>query len=300
MRRAAPVAAVCLLACHHTAATTFPEPIPLGITGTIRFHGKFPSRFVAARNIEVWLPPTYAEDRDARYPVIYLHDGQNVFSPATSFLGVDWGVDETMTRLIAERRVRPAIIVAIWNTANRIAEYLPRRPLSRDTDIPSGIAGGGAIKGPIVSDAYLRFIVEELKPFVDSAYRTSSGRSDTFLMGSSMGGLIALYGVLEYPAVFGAAACLSTHWPAAGAAMVSYLPTALPPPGAHRFYFDHGTSTLDSLYPPLQAMVDQSMQSAGYLLGHDWMTRVFPGADHSEQSWRLRVNEPLVFLLGNN
>jgi enterochelin esterase-like enzyme len=119
-------------------------------------------------------------------------------------------------------------------------------------------------------------------------------------MGSSMDGLISLYGVLDYPQVFGGAACVSTHWPAGDAAMVGYVQGALPEPGNHRFYFDHGTATLDSLYPPLQAIVDRSMRATGYVEGLDWTTRVFPSADHSERSWRRRVSEPLIFLLGSH
>jgi predicted alpha/beta superfamily hydrolase len=222
MRRIGPAIVVALIACRGAMppSATAPAPIPLGVTGTTRFHARFPSKFVAPRNIEVWLPPMYDQRPHDRYPVIYVQDGQNVFAPATSFVGVDWGVDETMTRLIAERRVRPALIVAIWNTNNRIAEYLPQKALPRDRDIPAGVPGGGTISGPVLSDAYLRFIVEELKPFIDSAYRTQTGPENTFLMGSSMGGLIALYGVLEYPHVFGGAACLSTHWPVGDAATV--------------------------------------------------------------------------------
>ena len=292
-----------MLAGCSTAVTSHRQDVAairLGVTGTIRFHGKFPSRFVVARNVEVWLPRSYDRQSRNRYPVIYMHDGQNVFAPATSFVGVDWAVDETMTRLIAEKRIRPALIVAIWNSADRIAEYMPRKALTIDRDIPSGVAGGRPIQGPIRSDAYLRFIVEELKPFIDSAYRTLSGPGDTFLMGSSMGGLISLYGVFEYPQVFGGAACVSTHWPAGDAAMVTYLGSALPKPGNHRFYFDHGTETLDALYPALQATVDQSVRAAGYVDGVDWTTRVFPGADHSERSWRQRVSAPLIFLLGTH
>ena len=282
------------------AAQVAPPPAgpPLGVTGTIRFYGNFRSRDVAPRNVEVWLPPGYARDTTARYPVLYLQDGQNVFDPATSYTGVDWGVDETMTRLIAEHAVRPAIVVAIWNTPARFQEYMPQQALGTDSAFSSGVPGLGMVKGPALSDAYLRFMVEELKPFVDSAYRTRPGPSDTFVMGSSMGGLISLYAVMEYPQVFGGAACLSTHWPAADGAFVTWLAGRLPPPASHRLYFDHGTETLDSLYAPYQARVDAAGRAAGYTEGRNWISRVFPGADHSERSWRVRVAGPLVFLLG--
>ena len=270
---------------------------PLGTTGTIRFHGNVPSRFVAARHVEVWLPPGYDRDRRDRYPVLYMHDGQNVFAPATSYIGVDWGVDETMTRLIAERRVRPAIVVAVWNTPKRFMEYLPKKPLP---PIPDSVRArmGDELQGPVLSDDYLRFLVEELKPLIDSTYRTRTGPADTFIMGSSMGGLISWYALTEYPRVFGGAGCISTHWPIADGAMVTYLRTALPSPATHRIWFDHGTATLDSLYAPYQRQVDDIMRAAGYTEGKNWTTRVYQGAEHSERAWRARIEEPLIFLLG--
>ena len=120
---AAAVLAAALSPAFVSAQT--PQPVagpPLGVTGTVRFHGDFPSKYVAKRNVEVWLPPDYERETTRRYPVLYMHDGQNVFAPATSYTKVDWGVDETMTRLIAERKVRPAIVVAVWNTPARMQE----------------------------------------------------------------------------------------------------------------------------------------------------------------------------------
>jgi len=270
---------------------------PLGVTGTIRFHGAVPSRHVAARNVEVWLPPGY-ERGTARYPVLYMHDGQNVFAPATSYFGVDWAVDETMTRLIAERRVRPAIVVAVWNTPARSAEYMPRRALDLLPDSVRRDPRARAQLDSVRSDGYLRFLVEELKPFVDRTYRTRPGPADTFVMGSSMGGLISAYALTEYPQVFGGAGCVSTHWPAGEGVVVDHLRRALPAPATHRIYFDHGTATLDSLYAPFQRRADAVMRAAGYTEGRNWVTRVFAGAEHSERAWRVRVEEPLVFLLG--
>jgi len=271
---------------------------PLGVVGTVRYYPGFPSQNVAPRNVEVWLPPHYDRDTTARYPVIYMQDGQNAFDPFTSYGGVDWGVDETMTRLIAADSVRPAIIVAIWNTPKRFQEYMPEQAVPADTVFASGVEGYGPIHGRAISDAYLRFMVEELKPYIDTTYRTLTDRANTFVMGSSMGGLIAAYALTQYPRVFGGAACLSTHWPAADGAFVPYFAEHLPASASHRFYFDHGTRTLDSLYAPYQERVDVAMRRAGYVAGKNWVSRVFPGADHSERSWRVRVAEPLVYLLG--
>ena len=269
-----------------------------GVTGTVETLAAFASRRVAPRDVEVWLPPGYASDAAARYPVLYMHDGQNVFDPATAFGQVDWGVDEVMTRLVGAGQVRPTIVVAAWNTALRAPEYMPQRALigkdlSRWADkIPSG-----ASQAPI-SDAYLRFLVEELKPAIDRRYRTRPGRADTFVMGSSMGGLISLYALAEYPRVFGGAACLSTHWPAADGAVIDYAEKALPRAGQHRLYFDFGTAGLDAQYEPYQQRMDGVLRAHGYTEGRDWVTRRFEGAGHDEASWKARLDVPLTFLLG--
>jgi len=118
-------------------------------------------------------------------------------------------------------------------------------------------------------------------------------------MGSSMGGLISAYALCEYPDVFGRAGCVSTHWPAGDGCVVDYLGQHLPRPGTHRLYFDYGTATLDATYEPFQQRADAVLKAAGYTAGRDWITRKFPGAEHSEKSWRERVDQPLSFLLGN-
>lgn len=259
-----------------------------GVTGTVVRHEAFASHQVVARNVDVWLPPGYDGGGNARYPVIYMHDGQNLFDPATSYAGVDWAIDEILTDLIASGDARPAIVVGIWNAGNaRYAEYMPQKAVP--------VAAGR--RDRLISDRYLKFIVAELKPLIDSHYRTLPGRDDTFIMGSSMGGLISAYAVSEYPEVFGGAACVSTHWPAAGGAVTDYLAANLPEPGAHRLYFDFGTATLDAGYEPYQRRMDWVLRRRGYADGDDWITRKFEGAEHSEKAWRLRAGVPLRFLL---
>lgn len=268
-------------------------------TGTVEGWQDVPSRHVAARGVDVWLPPSYGTDPARRYPVLYMHDGQNLFDPALSYTGVDWDVDGAMTRLVADGAVREAIVVGIWNTPLRFPEYMPRKPL--DAATPAQLATlGGATAADTRSDAYLRFLVEELKPFIDATYRTRSGRDDTFVMGSSMGGLISLYALAEYPQVFGGAAAVSTHWPAADGAVADWLATHLPRAGAHRLYFDFGTATLDAAYAPYQARMDARLPALGYMAGRDWLTRRFEGAAHDEAAWKTRVDVPLRFLLGTD
>lgn len=268
------------------------------MNGTRRRHPDFPSRYVTPRHIDVWLPPGYGAGTGDRFPVLYMHDGQNLFDPKTSFIGVDWNLGETMTRLIGEGQIRPAIVVGIWNTPRRVQEYMPRKPL----ELPHGQPLRERLEqewgGSALSDHYLKFLTEELMLFIDRTYRTLPEREHTYIMGSSMGGLISLYAVCEYPHLFAGAGCLSTHWPAGDGIVIDYLETALPKPGRHKFYFDHGTETLDACYEPYQQRVDAILGAAGYEPGRNWLTRKFAGAEHSERAWRERIPIPLTFLLG--
>jgi glycosidase/predicted alpha/beta superfamily hydrolase len=256
------------------------------------------SKFVEARRVDVWLPPGYDADPAAHYPVIYMQDGQNSFDPITSFGGVSWEVDRAMLRLIQAGKTRGAIIVGIWNSGpGRLYDYMPQKAVTADT-LRFFAGDPKTSAAPIRSDAYLKFIVEELKPLVDHRYRTQLDRAHTFVLGSSMGGLVSAYAMAEYPGVFGGAACVSTHWPAGDGAVVDYLAQHLPPPGTNRWYFDFGTTTLDAGYEPFQRRMDAAMRQAGYTEGRDWITRKFPGGEHSEKSWKARVEIPLLFLLG--
>jgi predicted alpha/beta superfamily hydrolase len=279
-----------------------PAPVELagpGITGTLVRYASMPSRHVAARNVDVWLPPGYAAAGATRYPVVYMHDGQNLFDPATSHGNVDWAVDETMTRLIAGGRVRPAIVVGVWSTGQRLQEYMPQRAVATADAVRFNVPGIDEIRPrDIVSDRYLAFLVEELKPLIDRRYRTLPGRPDTVIMGSSMGGLVSAYALSRYPEVFGGAGCVSTHWPAGDGVALEDFARHLPDPATHRYWFDFGTATLDTGYEPYQARADEALRRAGYVAGENWITRKFPGAEHSEKAWRLRVDQPLVFLLG--
>lgn len=276
------------------AATTVTLP---GVTGTLRHHARFPSRHVAARDVDVWLPPGYDADPGRRYPVVYAQDGQNLFYPKHAYTGDEWGVDETMAALVERGDIRPAIVVGIWNTPQRIGEYMPEKAVTMDP-MPTGVEAFAPVpRESIVSDDYLAFLVDELKPYIDAHYRTLPGRDDTFVMGSSMGGLVSAYAVAEYPEVFGGAAALSTHWPACDGCVVDWLSAHLPDPRTHRFYFDHGTETLDAAYAPYQQRMDAAMREHGYVAGDSWMSRVFEGDAHAEKSWRRRLDVPLRFLL---
>lgn len=263
-------------------------------TGTTVSWRDVPSAHVPARDVDIWLPPSYGTDPDRRYPVVYMHDGQNLFDPALSYTGVDWGVDEAITDLAARGAIREAIIVGVWNTPRRFHEYMPQAPVAAQA-----AAGSPTMLPPeqLASDAYLRFLVEELKPAVDREFRTLAGRDDTFVVGSSMGALISLYAAARYPETFGGVGAVSTHWPAGDGIVIDWLAHHLPDPATHRLWFDHGTATLDAEYGPHQQRMDDVLRAAGYVEGDNWITRVYEGAEHNEAAWRARLPELLEFLL---
>lgn len=273
--------------------------------------GVMTSRFTDSRRVQVWLPSSYRPG-GPRHAVLYMHDGQNLFDKADAPYGNEWRIDEVLDRLIAENKVRPTIVVGIWSTDKRLREYVPSKAF---THLPPAYMDRvrGLYGGDPLSDGYLRFLVREIKPLIDRKYNVRTDRANTVIMGSSMGALISLYAIDEYPRVFGAAGMVSTHWPlmipaegkklseadfeTVSAAFERYLAPALPSPATHRLYFDHGTETLDAHYARYQRRVDAVVARRGYRPGVNWLTRNFPGQAHNEVSWASRVEIPLRFLL---
>jgi predicted alpha/beta superfamily hydrolase len=291
------VLALALWAAAEEAAR--PSNAQSGITGLLKRHEAVTSKFVDARNVDVWLPPGYERNKSQRYPVVYVHDGQNLFDPKCAFAGVEWGIDETMTRLIEAGTIREAIVVGIWNISEkRLFEYMPRKAVATDEDETRPKGFPNLKREQITSDSYLRFIVDELKPLIDATYRTLPDRDNAFIMGASMGGLISAYAMAEYPDLFSGAGCISTHWPANDGVVIDYLKEHLPDARSHKFYFDYGTEGLDAHYEPHQQRMDDVLRSGSYEEGKNWMTRKFPGEDHSDRAWSKRIDLPLRFMLG--
>jgi enterochelin esterase-like enzyme len=265
---------------------------------------------VAARPVDVWLPPGYPED--APYAVALMFDGQMLFDAGTTWNRQEWRADETAAALQAAAKTRPFIIVGVWNPgAARHAEYFPQRPFDAlPADVRQGLRDGAKrgeaalFSADVYSDAYLRWIDAALLPDIESRYAVSRAADDRVLIGASMGGLIAMYGVLERPEAFGGFGALSTHWPGivpqadnpVPAAFFAYLRERLPAPGAHRLYFDHGDATLDAFYPPLQAEADRIAVSKGWAFP-GYRSLAFPGAEHSENAWAARLEGVFTFLL---
>lgn len=268
------------------------------------------SKYVDERNVDIWLPNDYSNKE--KYAVIYMHDGQMLFDAQNTWNKQAWEMDETASKLINNSKLKKFIIVGIWNISkNRHSEYFPQNPFEDLNEqqkevVTQKLINKGKINSQFIpnSNNYLKFIVTELKPYIDKNYATIPNSKNTFIAGSSMGGLISIYAICQYPNVFGGAACLSSHWPGIfdsdnnpiPETFYSYLKNNLPNPKSHKIYFDYGDQTLDALYPPLQKEVDKIMIQKGFN-SKNWITKFFPGKDHSENAWAERIHIPLEFLL---
>tara|TARA_B110000438_G_scaffold49068_2_gene49495 strand:- start:1329 stop:2258 length:930 start_codon:yes stop_codon:yes gene_type:complete len=268
-------------------------------------HNNFPSKYVSSRNIEVWLPEGY--DNIQALPVLYMFDGQNIFHGKKGWTkdtyNHGWQVDETLDSLFNIGKAPRMIVVGIFNTGvKRASEYMPAKPVAnikKRIRLADQWTQDGYKEYGISSNEFLRFLVKELKPFIDNNYKTIKGRNSTFLAGSSMGGLIAAYAICEYPNIFGGAACLSTHWSALDGVFIEYLKNNLPNSEFHKIYFDYGTLGLDGEYEPYQLIVDSLMIKKGYKESKNWMTKKFEGEDHNEDFWRARFHYPIEFFFNS-
>jgi predicted alpha/beta superfamily hydrolase len=245
---------------------------------SLEYHRKFPSAILGyERDVIVWLPPNYANELDRRYPVVYAHDGQNLFDPATAFAGVAWQLHETAARLIHEKKIEPMIIVGLANTMGRQEEYTTKR-----------------------GHKYAAFLIDEVKPFIDQTYRTLTSRQHTSLLGSSLGGLISFYLAWWHPEIFSMAGCLSGTWMwdnAASIRLVDSETRSIPP---IKIYLDHGSEGAEGN----QAWVYRSMRDAlirrGFAVGKNLAYHFGLGDEHHEASWGRRVARPLTFFFGKN
>jgi enterochelin esterase-like enzyme len=278
-------------------------------SGTLSVYPDLVSDFVPSRTVWVWSPPEAG--RYGRLPVIYMHDGQNLFDDTLAAFG-EWGVDEALTALSVGGGRGGAIVVGIANTDQRRREYLPSGYLSQiDLSVRSRIEE--SVGGAPQSEAYVAFLTEFLMPLIAAHHPVERQRESVFTMGSSMGGLISFEIACQRPDLFGGAACLSTHWPLrfeayeSAEALVAwqeallpavgrYVATA-PPRGLCRLWFDYGDQNLDRWYRPYQLAADGALLERGYRRDETFESMYYPGADHNEAAWRRRLQDPLRFLL---
>ena len=244
------------------------------IVGKVEYHKEFVSSILNnKRNIVIWLPVGYNPQRNPNkhYPVLYMHDGQNIMDPKTAFIGKDWRVDETVMKLIKQKKIKEIIVVGIYNSPDRLDEYSWTK------------------KG----QNYLKFIVTELKPFVDSKYKTLPDKENTATMGSSMGGLISFYAAWHYPDVFSMAGCLSSSFYYNSDRSIRQVEEYNGSKKHIKFYIDHGE---DGSLRGQRMFVELSKK--GYIIGHDIDYFYALGAAHNENEWADRLERPLQFFFG--
>lgn len=269
----------------HAGGTTEVAPRFFTAAGTwSRYWPSFSSTLLGnTRGVYVYLPPTYAENTAARFPVVYMHDGQNLFDPNAAFGGVTWGVAETMNAGADDGSIREAIVIGPENAgAARIDEYTP-------TADPTYGGGDGGL--------YLRFVVEELKPTVDATFRTRTGAADTVMVGSSLGGLITSYAGVTHADTFGAIGVMSpsTWWD--GRVILS-LVSGSGPVRPLRVYLDSGDSGPSSDDVDNTRDLAQVYVSLGYADAGVFRYTVQAGATHTEAAWASRLPGAMGFLLG--
>lgn len=274
---------------------------PCVSTGTLEFFHAFPSKYVSPRTVSVWLPDGYSQGEPCN--VLYMHDGQMLFDSTTTWNHQEWKVDEVLGKLMAGGAIARTMVVAIDNTEDRLRELLPGKiQLYMDDALVED-------PGYALGDRYLRFLTEEVNPFIDTHYRPLADRAHTFIAGSSMGGLISLYALCEFPDVFGGAACLSSHLSiaylkdftkdsdAAADAFLRYVADKLPDKDSTRLYMDYGKAGYDAAYGPYQQRMDSLFLARGWNDAH-YRSLAFEGHDHNETCWSKRLDGPMVFLLG--
>lgn len=276
--------------------------------GKVERVSPFDSQLIESRFLDVWLPPGYSQEQ--KYDVLYMHDARMLFDAKITWNQQEWMVDEVAGTLIEQNKVRPFIVVAIPNAgAKRHSEFFPQKPFESLIEQAQASLyqrerspGDLLFKSRVYSDNYLKFIVTEVVPYIEMHYSVNKGGKHRYLAGSSMGGLISWYGLMEYPNEFAGAISMSTHWPGtfetdkvAFKAFLSYIENQLPSLTTHKIYFDHGDQTLDVMYPQLQKQINNLFEQQKYP-DKQWHSQFFPGEDHSEKSWSKRLNIPFEFM----
>jgi predicted alpha/beta superfamily hydrolase len=248
-----------------------------GITGTVQYHRQLQGEGLRhTRDLIVWLPPSYDKKISKRYPVLYMHDGQNIIDPATSFIGYDWRVDEVADSLIRAGTMEEIIIVGIYNSPDRMSEY-------SDTDL---------------GKAYVSFVINNVKSMIDSIYRTKPDRKNTAVMGSSMGGLISFLFTWWHPEVFSKAGCLSSVFDNRATSVINLVRAEKGRTHDVRMYFDCGGFGGDGNLKPGMDEIIRLLKERNYKEGTDYISFFDSNAEHSERAWAARIWRPLTFMFG--
>ena len=279
------------------------ENLPKVSSGSIKRIENFKSHFVVARNVDVWLPEDYNSAK--KYNVVYMHDGQMLFDSTQTWNKKEWKADEVFSQLIREKKIEECIVVGTWNNgAERISEYFPNKIFNQLDEKTKAKLSEKYCNGKLANgDNYLKFVITELKPYVDKNFSTKDDKDHTFMIGSSMGGLISIYAISEYPDIFGGVACLSTAWLSQiepnyeiPTATFEYLKHNLASPMGHKIYMDYGTGESDKTFEMTQSFVDLIAKGKGFT-ENNYMSKVYDKAEHNEVAWSQRLNVPVEFLI---
>lgn len=228
------------------------------------------------RKIQVWLPLTYSE-RGPAHAVLYMHDGQNLFEPDSAFAGIDWKVDEAITKLISAGQIKNCIVVGIENSPDRMQE------LNLFTD---------------PGTAYADYVVNVVKPYIDNNFNVLHDTANTGIMGSSMGGLMSFQMICRYPDVFGKAGCLSSAFQKTYGRIFDYVTCSKNLPHQAKIYLDTGEYE-PSIAQAYFAMM-RTLKERGFIEGHNLMGLFDEKATHCEAAWAKRLHYPLQFLFNNS
>jgi|TARA_B100001971_G_scaffold196046_1_gene203464 predicted alpha/beta superfamily hydrolase len=243
------------------------------VTGNLIVHeNMYSPQLDNFRTVLVWLPPSYEINEDKKYPVLYLHDGQNVFSPGFSLSSEEWKLDETVSQLIEVEKIEEIIMVAIYHGNDRTKEYSPKH-------------NGGK---------YSDFIIETIKPMIDQSYRTKIEREYTAVLGSSMGGIISFHLGWEYNNVFSMAGCLSPAFLVDKNEIVKRVQESKEKPN-FRFTIQNGTEDLEAKFQPSINKMIQYLNNKGYKEGNDYLYKIYNGDSHTESAWSKQVIDTLLF-----
>ncbi|MCG9880322.1 MAG: hypothetical protein MH472_06960 [Bacteroidia bacterium] len=274
------------------------------IKGFLWRYEKVPSKFVAPRNVDVWLPEDYKSDGSVKYSVLYVHDGQNLFYPAVSFSGEEWGLDEAMDSLLRLGQIRRTIVVGIWNTPSRLLEYTPDDKYNPQDSVKVN-KPKWEMSAPTMPNAYLKFIFEELKPMIDSSFYTKTDMKNTFMMGAGMAGLISLNAFCKYPDVIKGIAGIGMQWPVSFQEKreveiqryIDFYGHYLPNPALHKIYFDVDASHKNAWNMRQQEYLDEQIYANAYQANKNFLSLIFDDKLKQESEWRKRLGIPLYFLL---
>ncbi len=288
--------------------------LPAVAVGRLERWADLPSRHVIPRPVDVWIPPGLQAGQP--YRLLCMHDGQMLFDARTTWNQQAWNAHEAVHRLMQAGRLLPTVVLGIWNReGHRYAEYFPEKALALAPAAARESYIRREAQGQPKADAYLRFIVEDLLPRVEARWGAPAtphpGTRGVMVAGASMGGLISLYALCEYPQVFSGGAGLSTHWVSVAPsrneqdkrnqdlsiAFLEYLQQQLPRAGLHRVWADRGDDTLDALYEPGLKRFGELLRERGYT-ERDGVARAFPGTGHNETDWSRRLAPILAFIAG--